>query len=137
MKKSIWFALWGGMFVLCAGLGFIPEPDGAVKWLLVALSVLCFLPPMVLSHQAAKAGDVAILRLIRNLCITSLSLTVLILIGNFLSISASEAAGNALYAMLVVISAPMVCGQYWLLSLFMWAFLMFDCIQKLHTLQKA
>jgi hypothetical protein len=36
-----------------------------------------------------------------------------------------------LYALLVIISSPMICGQYWVLSLFGWSWLMFDCISKL------
>ena len=44
MNKKILFILWGALFVLCAGLGFIPEPQGAVKGLMTGLSVLFFLP---------------------------------------------------------------------------------------------
>jgi hypothetical protein len=32
--------------------------------------------------------------------------------------------GNLLHILLIIVSAPMVCGQYWVLSLFLWACLM-------------
>ena len=48
MKKKSLFALWGGLFLLCAGLGFIPEPAGAVRWVLTGGSILFFLPPAML-----------------------------------------------------------------------------------------
>lgn len=131
MKKSICFALWGGLFILCAGLGFIPDPQGALKWVLTAMAAIFFVPPALLAHNAAREQDWAILRLLRNLSLASLVLTVAALTGNFLTVTAPEAVGNALYAILIVVSTPMVCSQYWLLSLFLWAFLMVYCISRL------
>lgn len=131
MKKSMYFSLWGGLFILCAGLGFISEPRGFLKWVLVALAAAFFLPPALLARNAAREKDFVTLRLIRNLSIASLALTVAVLIGNFLSVMAPEAVGNALYIMLVIVSVPMVCGRYWLMSLFLWAFLMLYCMGKL------
>lgn len=131
MKKSTYFALWGGLFILCAGLGFIPAPQGALKWALTALSALFFLPPALLAYHAAREQDRVILRLLRNLSLASLALTIAALIGNFLTVAAPEFLGNAMYALLIVVSTPMVCSQYWLLSLFFWAFLLVYCISRL------
>ena len=44
MKKQALFGLWAGLFIVCAGLGFIPEPEGSVQILLTILSLLLFLP---------------------------------------------------------------------------------------------
>ena len=137
MKKSVYFALWGGLFLLCAGLGFLPQPQGAAKWLLTALALAFFLPPALLVRQAAREKDVLTLRLVRNLGIASLVLTVVILIGNFLSVMAPVAVGNALYILLVIVSSPMVCSQYWLLSLFLWAFLTLYCISCLPRMKRS
>ena len=131
MKKETYFALWGGLFIACVGLGFVPAPQGFLKWLLVGLAVAFFVPPMLLAREAARKKDRLMLRLLRNLSIASLLMTVLILIGNFLTVAASETLGNAMYILLVVVSSPMVCGQYWLLSLFLWAFLMTYCVSRL------
>lgn len=127
MNKKILFALWGGFYVLCAALGFIPEPTGALRILLITFSVAFFLPPLLL----IRTGDKTLLRLIRNLALIWLPLTTALIIANFLSFNASLRLGNVLYALLVIISSPMICGQYWVLSLFGWSWLMFDCISKL------
>lgn len=124
MKNRTLFALWGGLFAVCAGLGFIPEPVGALKWLSVAISVLFFVPPLLLVRQAAARRDRTTLALIRNLSVFSLVLTLVLLVLNFLTLMASEALGNILYYMLVIVSSPMVCSRYWVLSLFLWACLM-------------
>ena len=131
MTKQTCFALWGGLFALCAALGFIQEPAGFMKVLLIALAVDFFIPPAILLHKATKERDIPTLRLVRNLSVASLSLTVAALLGNFLSLMAPVAVGNVLYAMLVIISSPMVCGQYWILSLFGWACVLMVSLSKL------
>ena len=124
MKKKSLFALWGGLFLVCGGLGFVPEPAGVVRWLLTVLSILFFLPPAVLVYQGRKTGDAHLLALIRNLSALSLGLTALLLILNFLTAFRSEVLGNILHAVLVVVSSPMICSGYWVLSLFLWACLL-------------
>ncbi|MBR3973903.1 MAG: hypothetical protein IKJ99_08130 [Oscillospiraceae bacterium] len=127
MKKSTLFALWGGLFVICAGFGFIAEPKASMKVFLVLLALAFFVPPMILTHRAKAENDRQTLMLIRNLSFLSLVLTVILLIANFLSFAASEVLGNILYALLIVITTPMVCGQYWALSMFLWACMMIAC----------
>ena len=124
MRKKTLFALWGGLFILCAVLGFIPEPGGFARGLLTALSVVFFLPGGVLLYRAKRGKDRATAVLIRNLSVASLGLTLLILLANFLSFGAPDAVGDGLYAVLVILSSPMVCSGYWLLSLFLWACLL-------------
>jgi len=124
MSKKAWFVLWGGLYILCAGLGFIPEPAGFWKGFLTALSVAFFIPGGVLLYRAGQRKDRGTATAVRNLAAASLGLTLLTLVANFLSLGAGEAAGDALYAMLVIVSSPMVCSGYWLLSLFLWACLL-------------
>ena len=124
MNNRFLFALWGALFILCAGLGFIPEPTGAVALLLTAVSVLFFLPPAVLVWQGRKAHDRALLPLIRNLSTASLSLSVLLLIANFLTAFHSQLLGDILHGVLVVVSSPMICSGHWAMSLFFWACLL-------------
>ena len=134
MNKTAWFALWGGIFILCAGLGFLPEPSGLLGWALTGLSLLFFLPPAVLYLDAVRDGDRLTLKLLRNLSLSSLAATVALLIANFLSVGASEGVGNLLYTLLVIVSAPMVCSGYWLLSLFLWACLLISSKKALKNL---
>ena len=128
MKPKNLFALWGGLYVLCAGLGFIPDPTGLLKVLLVVAAVAFFVPPLMIVYGK---GDRHALQLIRNLAAWWLLLTTVLLIFNFMSATAPEHLGNLLHAVLVIVSSPMICGQYWVLSLFGWAFLMYAAIARL------
>ena len=62
-------------------------------------------------------------------------MTLLTLVANFLSLGAGDAVGEGLYAVLVIVSSPMICSGYWLLSLFLWACLVvvsMDILKKHH-----
>lgn len=131
MKKHYLFALWGGLFTLCAALGFIPAPGTALKILLTLLSVAFFIPGALLLHLSAKNGDRSAAELVRNLAAASLAFTLILIVANFFSALGGETLGNILYSVLVIVSAPMVCSGYWALSLFLWACLMVGAIQIL------
>ena len=129
MTKKKLFVLWGGMFILCAGLGFIPGPTGALRVLLSAVSLAFFVPPGLLLYRAEKTGDRATVVLIRNLAALSLILTAVLLVLNFLAVLSTEAAGTMLYYMLVMVSSPMICSGYWAVSLFLWACLLMAALK--------
>lgn len=123
MKKSHLFALWGVLFVLCAALGFLPESSG---WM-TAVSVLFFLPPALLLYK----GDRNTVLLVRNLSALSLGVTLLTLSLNFVLAVSTETLGNILHTILVIVSAPMMCSGYWVLSLFLWACLLMGSLKLL------
>ena len=131
MKKEYLFALWGGLFTLCAVLGFIPNTGKALQILMTLLSIAFFVPGGLLLRLSAKSGDRDIALLIRNLSAASLILTVLLIIANLFSALGSALLGNILYNILIVVSSPMVCSGYWALSLFLWACLMIGAIKIL------
>ena len=136
MKNNTLFALWGGLFALCAALGFVPEVTGLLNFWLVCAALGFFLPPALLLHRADKTGDRHCAALVRNLSAASLVLTCVLLVANFLSLMGSESLGDLLYAALVIVSAPMVCGRSWILSLFCWAVLLFTAnhiLKKIKT----
>ena len=124
MKSQFLYALWGALFILCAGLGFIPEPAGVLRVLLTGLSILFFLPPALLVWKGRREKDRMALSLVRNLSIASLSLSVLLIIANFLTVFRSELLGDILHGVLVVVSSPMICSGHWAMSLFFWACLL-------------
>ena len=124
MDITSFYTVWAGMFILCAGLGFIPEPTGFLKFLLVLLSVGFFAVPGWFLTWLDKRGNKMHIAIVRNLAVASLSLTLVLILINFVSFMAPEAVGNLLHVLLIIVSAPMVCGQYWVLSLFGWACLM-------------
>lgn len=135
MNKNVLFALWGGLFILCAGLGFIPEPSGAAAVLMTALALIFFVPPAVLLYRASKEQDSAALKLVRNLSALSLVLTLVLLIVNFLSAMHSEVLGTILYYVLVIVTSPMICSGHWAMSMFLWACLLMVSLRELRKMQ--
>lgn len=127
MKNRILYVLWGVLFAVCAALGFLPAPEGALKVLCVVLSVVFFVPPMLLVHS----GDRRNTALVRNLAVLALVLALVMLVVNILSASASETIGTVLYYMLIIVTSPMICSRYWVLTLFLWAYLMIYSGKKL------
>ena len=124
MKKSSLLALWGILYIICAGLGFIPEPEGGVRVLLLVISLLFFLPPAMVLRDAIRRGDQKTTRLIRLLSAASQGITLLHIILSILTAASGDAVGSVLNVLLVVLSAPMFCSNYWALSLFLWATLL-------------
>ena len=131
MSNTVLYALWAGLYALCAALGFITAPGEGLQFVMTVCSVVLFVPPLVLNYQAAKAKDRRTLELVRNLSLGWLLVTSLLLIGNFLTVFASERVGNLLYSLLIIVSSPLVCGGSWALALFLWACVFFDARSKL------
>ena len=126
MTKRMLFILWGILFALCAGLGFLPSAG----ILATAAALLFFVPPVVLLYRARRDGDDPARLLIRNLAALSLGLTVALLVINFLTALSSEALGTAVHCLLTVVSTPMICSGHWALSLFLWACLLMASLKK-------
>ena len=131
MNKKILYALWGGLFILCAGLGFIPEPSGAAGWALTGISVAFFVPPAMLLYQAGRESDRRTQSLVCWLSALSLGLTLALLVLNFLSVLHSQTLGTVLHHILTIVSAPMIASGHWALSLFLWACLLMVSIRQL------
>ena len=127
MNRKLLYALWAVLFILCAGLGFIPEPERILRLLLMSLSLCSFLPPALLLCRSGRDDA----KLIRNLSALSLGLTAVLLILNFLTAFSSETLGLILHYVLTVVSSPMICSGHWALSLFLWSCLLVGSVQKL------
>ena len=126
-KKTLYF-IWGGLFIFCGLLGFIPQPEGIVKALMVVSSLVFFVPGGILLYLGKKEEDYGTIAVVRNLSLISLLVTLFLLMLNFLSGRASDAMGDFLYGLLTMLSAPMVCSQYWFVPLFLWACLLMTAI---------
>ena len=124
MNRTSFYTVWAGLFIICAGLGFIPDPPGALKVLMIGLTLGFFAVPGWFLVWLDRRGDKMHIALVRNLAAVSLGLTLVLILLNFVSFMAPEAVGNMLHILLIIVSAPMICGQYWVLSLFLWACLM-------------
>ncbi len=124
------FMIWAFLYGVCAALGFFPEPGGALAGLMIVLSVAFFIPPAVLVYRGVRQKDYVLLKKIRYLSLIWMGLTTITFCLNVLSVEASEAAGQVLYWMLILVSAPMVCSQAWIVPIFLWGCLLTVCLQN-------
>ena len=134
MKDGKLYALWGVLYIFCGLLGFIREPNGFVTALLVLMAVGFFVPGAVLLYRGYKARDPGRIKAICAISLVWLVMTLVLLILNFLTAGATVLAGDLLYGFLVILSAPMFCGQAWVLSLFLWACMLMSglsCLKKI------
>ena len=130
MKNNTpYYITWAVLYAVCAALSFIPEPAGALKGLMLMLSLAFFVPPAILLCRAATPKDRKTFLCVGAVSAASLVLTLVMLLINFLSFEASDAAGIVLNALLILVSVPMVCSGAWVLSLFLWAILLMVCLK--------
>ena len=124
MKKAILYIAWGCMAVLCIGFGTLESEELLIRICLTALSVVFFVPGTFLLYDAMTGGDRKEVLRIRWISIASLALTLVFLIAFILTAAVGAEAADALYDILLVVSCPMICSQYWLISLFLWSCLL-------------
>lgn len=132
MKKTVLYCSWVFFYFLCAFISNVENPAGIQSAALTVLSLIFFIPPAILLYDAARSGDKKTLLRLRLISILSLSLTLAALIANIASVNASETVGNVLYQVLIFASVPMVCSQHYVLSMFLWACLLFATVRKIN-----
>lgn len=131
MLKKFLYALWAGFYILCGWLGTTEPETGLQAGAMTAMSVIFFVPPAILLGMALKQGDRKTLKLLRILSICSLALTLAGLIANIAAVHAPEATGDVLYyVVLNFLSVPMLCSRHFVLSMFLWAVLLFAAIPQ-------
>lgn len=130
MKKIILYCVWAVFYVICACLGFISGHTQTQAAAMTVMAIIFFVPGAVLLVDALRKQDKKLLLLLRWISGLSLGLTLVMLIANFMSVYASEAAGNVLYVLLNLVSVPMVCSQHYILSLFLWACILVCTLPK-------
>lgn len=129
MSNTLLYTLWGILYILTAGLGFIPEAEGFLAGLLIVLSLIFFVPGFMLLYRGEK-------KTVRILSFISLGSTVVCLLLNVWSVGMTRDMGEFLYILLGLVSAPMFCGRIWLIGLFGWASLLMGTVMKLPTLEE-
>lgn len=128
MKNSILFIAWAVLYIICALLGLAPLQSVAGSVFMTFLSLVFFLPGGILVYRGFRQKNRKLLRSVRIIAMLSLALTLVTLVANFFSVLASEAVGNILQILLTLVSAPMICSGYWILSLFLWACLLMSTL---------
>ena len=120
MKNSVVYGVWAFLYFACVALGFVPNPEGLGKYLLILVGCISFIPPFYLAWKGKKEQDIKVLQVVLAVSSGVLVMTMVMLVLNFLSVYFSKAAGIALYILLILFSAPMACCQYWAIALFLW-----------------
>ncbi len=136
MDKTILKALWAGLFIICAVLGFLPEPEGITEALMILLAIVFFVPPALLLWKAWQTRDSKTLRLLRLLSLLSLCGSLVLMVANLLSVLAPTWVGNVLYWALVILGTPMMCSRLAMGSLLAWAVVLFASMELLGKLKK-
>ncbi|MBO5868455.1 MAG: hypothetical protein J6Q54_06080 [Oscillospiraceae bacterium] len=127
MKNKSQLYTWAGLYVLCLIFGFLPvtEQSSSLQIFRLILSLGFFVPAGLLLTNALQNRDSKLLKLLRRCSGISLIGTFLLLIVTILCMVAAEELGILLQVLLNLINPPLVCGQNYALTLFLWACLFF------------
>lgn len=121
MKEKVLYVFWLCFYILCVGLGTVTQRSAGLTIAFTVLSLLFFLPGILLLWEGIQAGNVKMLRRVRFVSGVSLVLTVSLIVLNILTVTAGDTVGQAMNDLLILVSAPMFCCYWRGLSLFLWA----------------
>ena len=124
LKEIVAYAIWFCLYILCVGLGTVENVEGIGTVLFVLTSLIFFIPGVSLLVMGTREKNKKMIRRVRIVAICSLSLTVVVFCANVIAVAASSSLGSFLNDLLNLVSAPMFCSQYWIVSLFCWASLL-------------
>ena len=132
LKEIVLYAVWFCLYILCVGLGTVEEVEGIGKVLFLLTSLIFFLPGVLLLVLAKQENNRKTALRVRIVAICSLALTVIVFCANVAAVASSSGIGGFLNDLLNLVSAPMFCSQYWIVSLFCWASLLWASFLKFH-----
>ena len=130
-KEIVLYAAWLCLYILCVGLGTVENPEGIGKVLFVLTSLIFVIPGIWLLVLGFQEKNKKMILRVRMAAICSLSLTVIVFCLNIAAVAASSQLGSTLHDILNLVSAPMFCSQYWILSLFCWGCLLSASFTKM------
>ncbi len=124
MRQKLVYLLWLFLYIICVGLGTIQAHIPVLNIFQGLFAVLFYVPPVLLTLEGLKKGQRKYLLQIRGISIASLVLTLVFMIANIASVYATEAVGNTLNQLYILVSVPMHCLPYGFISIFLWASLL-------------
>ena len=130
VKEWILYAAWLCLYILCVGLGTVEEVEGAGKVFFVLTALIFFIPGIILLVLGKKQQNKKMVLRVRLIAICSLGLTVAVFCATVLAVGSSAQMGSFLHDLLNLVSAPMFCSQYWIVSLFCWGCLLSASFMK-------
>ena len=128
MKTKRYWLCWLYLYVLCAVLSFLPEPEGFLWWLMLVIGLVFFVPGVVLVYQADVRDRLNVVKQVKKVSIIALVVDVFLICINIASSLLPAAWGLVFQWILNIFASPMGCGQNPALTMFGWAFIMCYCI---------
>ena len=128
-KEIVLYAAWLCVYILWVGLGTVDTVEGVGKIFFILTALIFFIPGILLLVTGKKENNRKMTLRVRMVSICSLTLTVILFCFN-VAAAATGKANSFLHDLLNLVSAPMFCAQYWVLSLFGWASLLWGSIIK-------
>lgn len=131
-SNQILYGIWGVLFVLtaCASLA-VPQPETTgEKVVLRVMAAVFFLPPWMILWRARATGNRHDRNLIRDLSAASLIATVVLFYASVQAIRFPDWVGQSIHVMMSILCAPLLCGNFYALPLFLWATLLIGSLGK-------
>ena len=129
-KELVLYGVWLCLYILCVGLGTVEKVEGVGKVLFVLTSLIFFIPGVCLLVMGINERNKKMVLRVRLIALCSLVLTVIVFCANLLAVTGSGETGAFLHDLLNLVSAPMFCSQYWIISIFCWACLLSASFMK-------
>ena len=122
-KELILYAIWLCLYILCVGLGTVDQMEGIGKVFFILTALIFFIPGIILLVMGIREKNKKTVLRVRMIAVCSLVLTVVLFCVNIVAAAAGRVS-PVLHDLLNLVSAPMFCARYWILSLFGWACLL-------------
>ena len=128
-KELILYAIWLCLYILCVGLGTVDQMEGIGKVFFILTALIFFIPGIILLVMGIREKNKKTVLRVRMIAVCSLVLTVVLFCVNIVAAAAGRVS-PVLHDLLNLVSAPMFCSQYWVISLFGWASLLSASFMK-------
>ena len=133
-KKSVVYALWAAWYLICLFFCLGAEPVGLAKVSFVVIGLSAYAPPFYLLYLSKK--DAKTIKIVQIISIASLAAFAVLFVLGVLSVNWSAEIGRVLDLLFKIFCAPVVCGQFWVVGLFLWASLWRACVLMLRKLNR-
>ncbi len=134
-KKPVVYIMWAFWYLCCVLLCLGADPVGMAKVPFVVVGITTYAPPFYLLYLSKK--DAKTIKIVQIISAASLIAFVVLLVLNILSVKWNALAGRILDLLFNVFCAPVICGQFWVVGLFLWASLLRVCILMLKKLNQS
>lgn len=133
-KKSVVSVFWAAWYLICLLLSLGAEPVGIAKIPFLVVGIAAYAPPFYLLYLSKK--DAKTIKIVQIISIASLVAFAVLFVLGMLSVNWSTEAGRILDLLFKIFCAPVICGQFWVVGLFLWASLWRACVLMLKKLNR-